>query len=109
MIMKTFGSVAALVLVQVGQIEESIDTLSTTLAQAQAIHSDLLGVKQALEHDIFIKTSSLVIDRTKCLPLRSEFPFHLWCGCKTCSTCRTSLYCRTHTCRQVKTDADKKN
>ena len=23
-----------------------------------------------------------LISRTKCLPLRSEFPFHLWCGCK---------------------------
>ena len=31
--------------------------------QAQTIHSDLLAVKQSLEHDIFIKTNSLVIDR----------------------------------------------
>ena len=97
-----------LLLEEVGQIEESIETLSKTLAQAQGVHSDLLGVKQSLEHDIFIKTNSLVIDRTKCLPLRTEFPFHLWCGCKNCSTCRTSLYCRSHTCRQVKTE-DKKH
>ena len=80
-----------------------------------------MQVKQSLEHDIFIKTNSLVIDRSKCLPLRTEFPFHLWwvlqehlnhiqpictlptklllnstnrCGCKKCKTCRTSLYCR---------------
>ena len=33
--------------------------------QAQTIHSDLLAVKQSLEHDIFIKTNSLVIDRLK--------------------------------------------
>ena len=94
---------------QVGQIEESIDTLTGTLAQAQTVHSDLLVIKQSLEHDIFIKTASLVIDRTKCLPLRTEFPFHLWCGCKNCNTCRTSLYCRNHTCRQVKSDKSVKS
>jgi len=91
-----------MLLEEVGQIEESIATLTATLEQAQSVHSDLLQVKQSLEHDIFIKTNSLVIDRSKCLPLRTEFPFHLWCGCKKCKTCRTSLYCRTHTCRQVK-------
>ena len=87
--------------VQVGQIEESVATLSSTLEEAQKVHSDLLQVifilsyfilyhqinlhppyclfvddifqkqenialfkvKQSLEHDIFIKTNSLVIDR----------------------------------------------
>ena len=69
--------------------QESIATLTATLEQAQSVHSDLLQVKQSLEHDIFIKTNSLVIDRSKCLPLRTEFPFHLWCGCKKCKTWRT--------------------
>ncbi|XP_023330307.1 tektin-4 [Eurytemora carolleeae] len=86
---------------EVGQLQESMDTLGVALEYGQSSLKELLEVKLSLEHDLFLKTNSISIDRKQCLPLRAEFPFHLWCGCSKCKSCRTSLYCRTHVCKKV--------
>jgi hypothetical protein len=46
-----------------------MDTLTAAVNHAYDAHRDLLEVKQSLEHDIFLKSNSLAIDRCTSLPV----------------------------------------
>ena len=62
---------------EVGEIQESIGLLNDKLRESQTVHQDLLRNKSRLEHDLAIKSNSLVIDRQRCLGQRKNLPFRL--------------------------------
>eukprot|EP00094_Tigriopus_californicus_P013682 TCALIF_13239-PA protein Name:"Similar to TEKT3 Tektin-3 (Bos taurus)" AED:0.18 eAED:0.18 QI:297/0.57/0.5/1/0.42/0.5/8/0/424 len=70
----TWSSVGIPFIIEVGQIQESIDLLNRKLNEAESAHQDLLVNKARLEHDLKIKSNSLFIDREKCLSSRKSFP-----------------------------------
>jgi len=60
--------------VEVGEIEETVDSLKAKLREAENALQHLLRTKSSLEQDLSIKNNSLFIDREKCMGMRKTFP-----------------------------------
>jgi len=59
---------------EVGQINETVDSLRSKLREAENALQHLLRTKSSLEQDLSIKNNSLFIDRERCMGMRKTFP-----------------------------------
>ena len=55
---------------EVSTIHDTIEQLNAKLAQAHEAKADLLSIERNLQSDIGIKSTSLRIDKHKCLGIR---------------------------------------
>ncbi|KAA3676141.1 tektin-3 [Paragonimus westermani] len=61
-------------ILEVAELQETIDQLMHQLVTMQSGHQDLLRARSQIEQDLAIKSNSLFIDREQCLGLRKTFP-----------------------------------
>ncbi|CAH8612036.1 unnamed protein product [Heterobilharzia americana] len=59
-------------LLEITELQESVDQLVCQLTNIQSAHQELLSVKSHLEVDLSVKLNSLYIDREKCLEIISN-------------------------------------
>lgn len=59
---------------EVGEINETVDSLKAKLREGENALQHLLRTKASLEQDLAIKNNSIFIDREKCMGMRKTFP-----------------------------------
>lgn len=62
---------------EVTTILDNLQLLNDSLRQAEKVHKELVAGKAKLEYCVHVKTHSLLIDLTKCLPARKVYPMRL--------------------------------
>lgn len=60
--------------VEVQDLQNTVDMLHHKLQEAEATHQSLLKTRCMLEEDLRNKVNALFIDREKCMSLRRSFP-----------------------------------
>lgn len=59
---------------EVGSIQDGVSAMRARLNEAEAVKQELMNNRYSLEREIMFKRRSIMLDKERCMTVRSHFP-----------------------------------